>query len=439
LVKEGLMTPRNRITKVLIPIRDERGVALIIALFVGTLMLILGAHFMTASMTEKTIAANEVEAARAFYAAEAGIEHAKKTLADVSLSAVLNGTDDVFAGTGKGKGKGVGSSAVISDATYTVHALNNIAANGFPRGTVPADPSNSDTVDGDNIIVLTSTGTFRTGLQTIETVMQVNANDPFSKIPGAITMVSKGNNEFDFEDSTLTSGHDESGTCEARPAFVNRSKWLNFDEEGGKLSGALEGAPDPWRWYDSAYDDPIYDDPDALVSLVEQWMKQPGVVKIAGPFPPTQLGTADKPQVTVWNIDPKGPELVVPEGGPKITGYGILIVTGEIALEGDFEFHGLIVAKTKRQLTIGKGKGKATQVVHGAILAVDNQKPKCGSDKKCQEDEDKGKELAEDTKVDLEDEAHVYFNCDALRKYAKPIGGVPGGGGAVKVLSWRRP
>jgi Tfp pilus assembly protein PilX len=419
------MKPKNMLQRLLSPVRDDRGIALIIALFVGALMLILGAHFMTASMTEKTIASNEVEAARAFYLAEAGIQHAKKSLEDANLSAVLNGTKSIFAG---------GNGLNLAGGSYTLQVTNNIAANGFPRGAVQADPSNSATVDSDNIIVLTSTGSFQTGQQTIEAVMQLS--DPFSRIPGAITMVSKGNNEFDFEDSTLTSGNDESGTCGDRPAFVNRSKWLKFDEEGGKLSGALEGAPDPWRWYDSAYDDPIYDDPDALVSLIENWMSQPGVVKIAGPFPPTQLGTADKPQVTVWDIDPKGPELVVPEGGPPIKGYGILIVTGEIALEGDFEFHGLIVAKTKRQLTIGKGKGKATQVVHGAILAVDNQKPKCGSDAKCQKDKDNGKELAEDTKVDLEDETRVFFNCDALRKYAKPIGGVPGG--LVKMLSWRR-
>ena len=428
------MKAMRRFEQLLIPARDERGVVLVITLLVLVLLSLLGMSFMNASLSEKTISSNEVEAARAFYAAEAGLQHGKKSLEALTLTAVLDGTDDVLAGKGKGKGKGAGSIATIADANYTILVSNNTAANGFPRGTIPADASNSDTVDGDNIIVLTSTGTFRTGQQTVEAVMRID--DPFSRIPGAITMVSKGNNEFDFEDKTLTSGKDESGTCGDRPAFVNRSKWLNFDEEGGTLSGALEGSPDPWRWYDSTFDDPIYNDPDALVSLIDGWMKLPGAVTISGPSPsPPVLGTAAKPQITVWNIDPKGKELVVPEKGPAITGYGILIVTGEIALEGNFEFHGLVVAKTKRQLTIGKGKGSATQVVHGAILAVDNQNALCGGDAQCQADEDAGKELKEDAKVDLEDETRVFFNCDALRKYAKSIGS--GAGGPAKVLSWR--
>ncbi len=419
---------------VLVPTQNERGVVLVLALLVTTILLILGTHLMSASLIEKTISSNEVNAARAFYAAEGGIEHAKKTLGDLSLSTVLDGTDDLFAGKGKGKGMGKNNNiAVLVGSTYAVQVSNNIAANGFPRGTIPADPSNSDTVDGDNIIVLTSTGSFETGQQTIEVVMQVD--DLLTRIPGAITMVSKGNNEFDFEGNTFTSGNDESTTCEDRPAFVNRSKWLNFDSEGGTLSGALEGSPDPWRWYDSTFDDPIYDDPDALMSLVQEWMSDPGAVTISGSSPPTELGTADTPQITVWDIDPKGSKLVVPEGGPKITGYGILIVTGKIALEGDFEFHGLLVQASKRQLTIGKGGGSAKQEVHGAILAVDNQDPLCGTDKECQEDEDAGMELREDTKVDLEGETQVFLNCDALKKYAKPIGS--GGSGPVKVLSWR--
>jgi Tfp pilus assembly protein PilX len=412
---------------VLRPIRDERGVVLVITMLVVALLLLLAGHFMTSSLTEHTIAANNVNAARAFYLADAGTEHARKTLETLNLSQVLDGTTTVFA---------AGSSVILPDGSYTVQLTNNNAANGFPRGVIPADPSASATVDGDDIIVATSTGTFGNAQQTIEVVLRID--DPFARIPGAVTMVSKGNNEFDFEDKTFTSGKDESATCDDRPAFVTSGNWLNFDEEGGTLSGALEGSPDPWRWYDTAFDDPIYGDPDALVSLVDGWMSQPDVVTISGPSPsPPVLGTKGKPQITVWDIDPKGSELVVPEGGPPITGYGILIVTGEIALEGDFEFHGLIVARTKRQLTIGKGGGSATQVVHGAILAVDNQDPLCGDDAKCQADEDAGKELKEDTKVDLEDETQVFFNCDALQKYAKPIGG--GGSGAMKVLSWRRP
>jgi len=422
------MKVQRKLKKILIPVRDERGIALTLAILVVTLLLLLGGHFMTASLTEHTITRNDVNAARAFYLAEAGTEHARKTLGALDLTQVLDGTTTVFAG---------GSTVNLAGGSYTVQVTNNIAANGFPRGTIPADPSASAIVDGDDIVVMTSTGTFQNGQQTVETVLQGSTGTGgFPDFPAAVVMVSKGNNEFDFEDSTLINGFDGSGTCDDGPAFVNSSQTLYFDSEGGVLKGDIQDTPDPWRLYDKAIDDNIFGDPDGLMALVDGWKNLPGVVTISGPKPtPPVLGTKGKPQITVWDIDPKGRELVVPENGSPIKGYGILIVTGEIALEGEFEFHGLIVQASKRQLTIGKGGGTKNQAVHGVILAVDNQDPiPCAADKKCVE---KG-ELPADTKVDIEDETQVLFNCDALNKYAMPLGG-GGGGGAMNVLSWRRP
>ena len=127
----GITNKKMRITLpwALDPVRDERGIALVVALLVSALLLLLGGHFMTASMTEKTIASNEVNVARAFYLAEAGVQHAKKSLEALDLSAVLNGTP-VFAG---------GNAVNLAGGNYAVQVTNNIAANGFPRGTIPAD------------------------------------------------------------------------------------------------------------------------------------------------------------------------------------------------------------------------------------------------------------------------------------------------------------
>ena len=161
------------------PVRDERGIALVMALLVSALLLLLGGHFLTASMTEKTIAANDVNTARAFYLAEAGVQHAKKSLEPLDLSAVLNGTQSVFAG---------GNAANLGGGTYTVQVTNNIAATGFPRGTIAADPSNSGTVDGDETVVVTATATFRNSTQMVETVLQKTSS--FPTIPGAVVQVS---------------------------------------------------------------------------------------------------------------------------------------------------------------------------------------------------------------------------------------------------------
>lgn len=386
---------------VLVPAQNERGVVLVLALLVTTLLLIIGVHFMSASLTEKTVSSNEVDAARAFYAAEGGIEHAKKTLGDLTLSAVLDGTDDLFAGKGKGKGKGKGNTEVLVGAQYAVQVSNNIAANGFPRGTIPADPSNSDTVDGDDIIVLTSTGTFENGQQTIEVVLQSEGGG-IPTIPAAVVQVSNGWNDTDV--GGLISGFDEPGSCPDQAGHFHRGTSVIIE------GNTVEGDPAS-RNYDPAKDDPIWDDPDALVAMVEKWMNDPDAVTITGNTPPKKLGTAAKPQITVW--DPTSTDT---DQAASFTGYGILIMVGRVNLKTAFEFHGLIVAYGGKEMAIEGGNG---QVLHGAILAVNNDPSPSG----------------EATEVGVLNGTKVYYNCDALEQYVKPIGG--GGSGLVKVLSWR--
>jgi len=387
---------------VLVPARNERGVVLVVALLVTTLLLVIGTHFMFASLSEKTVSSNEVEAARGFYTAEAGIEHAKKSLEGLDFSGVLAGTDDLFAGKGKGKGKGVGSSAVIVGATYTIQVSNNIAANGFPRGTIAADPSNSDIVDGDDIIVLTSTGTFRTGQQTVETVLQSEGS--FPSIPGAVVQVSNGWNDLDV--GGTISGFDESKTCTDQAGDFHRG--TSFIQNGGTLTGNPAH-----RAYDPALDGPIWNDPNAVVAMVEKWMNDPTAVKITGPDPKTKkLGEKNKPQITVWT--PGVTDTL--SSAPKFTGYGILIMVGRVNLKTAFEFHGLIVAYGGKEMAIEGGNG---QVLHGAILAANNDPSPSG----------------EATEVGVLNGTKVYYNCDAIKEYAEPLGG--GGSAPLNVLSWR--
>jgi len=387
---------------VLVPAQNERGVVLVLALLVTTLLLVIGTHFMFASLSEKTVSSNEVEAARAFYASEGGVEHAKKSLEGLDFSGVLAGTDDVFQGKGKGKGKGVGSSAVIVGATYTIQVSNNIAANGFPRGTIAADPSNSDIVDGDDIIVLTSTGTFRTGQQTVETVLQSEGS--FPSIPGAVVQVSNGWNDLDV--GGTISGFDESKTCGDQAGAFHRG--TSFIAQGNTLTGKPKDRP-----YDPALDGPVWNDPNAVVAMVEKWMNDPAAVKITGDTPPKKLGTKGMPQITVW--DPTSTD--TNQGAPKFEGYGILIMVGRVNLKTAFEFHGLIVAYGGKEMAIEGGNG---QVLHGAILAANNDPSPSG----------------EATEVGVLNGTKVNYNCDAIKQYAEPFGGAASG--SLKVLSWRQ-
>jgi len=388
---------------VLVPARNERGVVLVVALLVTTLLLVIGTHFMFASLSEKTVSSNEVEAARAFYAAEGGMEHAKKSLEGLDFSGVLAGTDDVFQGKGKGKGKGVGSSAVVVGATYTIQVSNNILANGFPRGTIPADLLGSDTVDSDDIIVVTSTGTFRTGQQTIETVLQSEGS--FPTIPGAVVQVSNGWNDLDV--GGTISGFDESKTCTDQAGDFHRG--TSFIAQGSTLTGNPKD-----RAYDPALDGKIWNNPNDVVAMVEKWMNDPTAVKITGPDPKTKkLGEKKKPQITVWT--PGVTDTL--SSAPKFEGYGILIMVGRVNLKTAFEFHGLIVAYGGKEMSIEGGNG---QVLHGAILAANNDPSPSG----------------EATEVGVLNGAKVNYNCDAIKEYAEPFGGAASG--PLKVLSWRQ-
>jgi|SRR3990172_4259783 len=374
------------------PVRDERGIALVVALLVSALLLLLGGHFMTASMTEKTISSNEVNSARAFYLAEAGVQHAKKSLEALDLSAVLNGAQSVFAG---------GNAVNLAGGSYAVQVTNNIAANGFPRGTVAADASNSGTVDGDKTVVVTSTATFRNSTQIVETVLQKTSSIP--TIPGAVVQVSNGWNDLDV--GGTISGFDESGTCSNQAGHFHRGSSVII--QGNTVTGNPNA-----RKYDSAVDNPMWNDPKAVVDMVEKWMNDPAAVKINGDTPPKDLGKKNKPQITVW--DPTSTD-TDSNNKTSFEGYGILIMVGRVNLKTKFEFHGLIVAYGGKEMAIEGGNG---QVLHGAILAA-NSAPASGS---------------EDTEVGVLNGAKVNYNCDAIKQYVEPLGG---GSAPLKVLSWR--
>ncbi|MFQ5962239.1 MAG: PilX N-terminal domain-containing pilus assembly protein, partial [Candidatus Methylomirabilales bacterium] len=91
------MTTRRR-PKRLIPIRDERGMALVVALWVTVMLFLLGVAFLGVSGLESSIASNEVKTATAFHLADAGVEHARRALINLGPSAVLGGAS-VFAGS----------------------------------------------------------------------------------------------------------------------------------------------------------------------------------------------------------------------------------------------------------------------------------------------------------------------------------------------------
>ena len=145
-------TPARRLTG------DERGSAVILALLMMVMMMLLGGAVLVTSLTEASIAANQVRATRAFHLAEAGIEHARKVMPDQDVAQLLQNGGALFNGRNLGLG------------TYSVQVRNNTGG-GFPAGPIPRDPGSS-TDDTDGYLILASTGTVADTQRTVEVAVK---------------------------------------------------------------------------------------------------------------------------------------------------------------------------------------------------------------------------------------------------------------------------
>ena len=393
--------------------RNERGVALPLALLTLVMLSGLLLAFLAMSVHEPQIAQNHVSSSRAFHIADAGIEHAW---------AVLPSTD------------------------LTTMPLTLFSTQAFGGGsyTVIITKPGAD-------YILTSTGTYKDSTQAVEMFVHMTpagSGPGLPTLPAAITSVSNGQNETDYEGSggdgltlrpaaAFVTGND-AGTCTGQ---TNKVGWVHggpgspnftFDYQGGTLQGvnATGGSgvgATAHRGFNAATDDPRFNDPVALRAWVSSLASQTGVVNVNGTSGhPTTMGTAAKPQITVWNMDDIGQHST----SAGITGYGILILKGPSVGNGQyhwfnvkkaFNFRGLIIIDSPGEVSFDHYSGTPDVVMNGAIIAVSE---KTGS---------------EATKVDFEKNSRLFYNCAALRDYALPLAGSGGSGSSTFTkLGWKQ-
>ena len=404
--------------------RDEKGVALPLALL-GLMMLSgLLVAFLGMGANEPLIAQNLGSSSRAFHIADAGIEHAWAFLSTAALP-LANGNlfaDQPFGAVGPAVG------------TYSVTVSNQ-----DPPGTpLPA-----------GTYLLTSTGKYKRcptceeGSRTITARVSVTpaggGGPGLPTIPAAVTSVSNGSDETDYESTSFVTGNEESGAA----CTSNKAGWLHrsatagtgpassyqFDYQGGTLEGVGGAGALAHRAFNAATDDPMFNNPATLRAWVNNLGSQPGVVNVNGVTGhPTTMGTAADPKITVWNLDDTGQHST----NAAITGYGILILKGPSVgngqyhwfnVEKGFKFNGLIIIDSPGEVSFTHYKSPPDVVLHGAIIAVSE------------------KTGAEATKVDFEKNTQLYYNCDSIAKYAVPLAGSGCGGGGsntVAMLGWKQ-
>jgi len=164
------------------PIRNEKGVALPLALFALVMLSGLLLAFLSMAGMEPTVSANHGAITQSRYAAEAGIEWAfdQLTTVNTNWNTVLGPP---------GNGTLINGQAVVPGSpqlgTFTVQIRNDFQAADTALTGQPVDPSGSATSDQNAIVILTATGTYRGVTRQIQAVLQ---NLGLPPIPGAYSM-----------------------------------------------------------------------------------------------------------------------------------------------------------------------------------------------------------------------------------------------------------
>jgi hypothetical protein len=318
---------------------SNRGTALMATLIIIMILLPLGAYVVLQCRTDLMIERNFGAEIEAFYAAEAGLEHA---LAEIDPGQAF---DDVLAGPDRIAG-------TADDGSFPFRE--------GPPGAFPFPPLGYDvrvTAAGHNVLSIVSRGTGRYGATKVVTALVV----PLAFTPAAL--YSQGDiRRLDLGGGQLLlSGLDypssdspasPTGTAAPVPALASPNADAEQDlrrrlpEEN--LAGRLVGSGDtPSIATSSAINVQTYAD---------RFAAQPACVHLSALGDTAVLGTPGTPQISLVEGD-----AVISESD-QLSGSGVLVVRGTLHVTGTLKFTGLIIALNGILLELS---GKAT--ITGAL------------------------------------------------------------------------
>jgi hypothetical protein len=174
------MNPRlNLLQKRSEVIRNEKGAALVVGMMVLTVLTMIALAGNNNTLIDTAIAANNLSAAKSFYAAEAGLERGKlecvqRYLAGgwTSFDTILRGADNTLGNSDDGI-LTFGSSVFFHGGTYAVKVTN--------------DPTDG-TSDANSVVRITSIGTYGGATTKLQMYLSMTLNP---NVPSAVTMVGE--------------------------------------------------------------------------------------------------------------------------------------------------------------------------------------------------------------------------------------------------------
>jgi len=354
------------------PFLNDRGAALVIALMFLAILALVGTTAVLLTSTDLQIGGNYKACTKAFYIADAGLEVARDRLrTNLESSTTVN---QMLAAR-------VGANGVLSDSTST-NIFTNLYANGtfltddvpliaqtsFGGGTYRVYLTNDGTdgvttlTDTNNQVTLTSIG--QGPANSLAILQEVVQRPEVPPMPGALVLPGP-DVIFDGANSNASgiAGETESAistTSDAAEATVENnltsiSRIDNYTCEAGA------GAGSDCINNDLASFDPRLTTVAGIEDLAATF-RSAANTDLPGPGPYTltaaQVGTtSDRKIVFVDGDATLGP----------VNGAGILIVTGTLTLQGNFNYNGLIMCIGEGNiLRNGGGNGE----MNGAIFVA---------------------------------------------------------------------
>jgi len=359
--------------------REERGSALVMALFVLVLLTAMGAALLFVSENEMKTGQVDLRSKTVFYASEAGLEDARETLRVVNLAGVnaalrSSFNDELTAAAGANATINFDPAALKpvfdsnGDATGFTGYGDDVPLKGvtaFGQGKYAAFLTN-DAVDGrtskidsNDRVMVTAIGTGPNYSSAI--VQAIVERDPFPTMPATITMIGPQPN-FDGGNSNAKKyvGDDCAGgvsglsvpTVGVVGSAAETHAELGVNKPGTYTSGGVTGVATVSNI--SGTVDPSWKDCTYLHDLARKVRGGADVVGTSS-TPNSSLGTTVTPKIVYIEGD------YTVGGG--YNGAGLLWVTGTLTFDGNAGWKGTI-------FTVGKGNfqrsGGGNGVISGA-------------------------------------------------------------------------
>jgi len=358
---------------------DERGTVLIAGLLVIVLLTVLSLVGMMSTGTELRISSNDRSAKEAFYVAEAGVEDARSRLqASASTFPIYDNEPNnalwtVFVGTepkAQQKGYDSGNSShyrydkintTSLDYVVTINHKLNSSNQILKWGDSNSDgKAEENTAVGNNIFVITSEGYTPTGA--VKPVRIECAPAPPITTPAAF--YTKESTTIQGT-STHVFGIDGCGTSSV-PGIVTKSTVQQNGNPG------ITGDPVPM-----VQNSPMDIDIQGMVNNLKNYQNYSYNVNSASYSgmnwgSPTPGGTQQSPSscnahnIVYFNTNNTYVRL---QGGSS--GCGLLLVDGDLAVHGGFEWYGVILVTGSITFTGGGGKNVTGAILAGGTAAVD--------------------------------------------------------------------